>query len=139
MPDGEIRHGLEVGRVAREVVALRAVDEVADGELGAADRRSEATVLGVDGLDADGPRHSTSSPGSTSVTRRKPRRRRPLPIPRGTTMGTSIPSRRSDPWSRWSQCEWEMRTTSTFGPVRGLERRAQAHERSDPRSAGWGR
>ncbi len=51
----QLRHALEIGGVAGEVVPLRAGDDIPDRPLGATDGRSEAAMLGVHGHDAKAP------------------------------------------------------------------------------------
>ncbi len=92
----EIGHAVEERGVAGEVVALRPVDDVAQGQLGAADRWTEAFVLSGDGLDPDAADLQVF-PGVEFVTLLKPRRCRSAAMPVGQMIGTSGPSSLSEP------------------------------------------
>ena len=92
----ERRHALEQRRVTREVDRSRPRYEVAHhssvGPMGGPNPRWSARVASM-----ARPATRISSPGTTSITSRKPRARSRAAMPRGTTMGTSVPSSRSEP------------------------------------------
>ncbi len=135
----QVRHALEVGRVTSEVVMLGAVDEEADGEVRAADGRTEAVVLGVDGLDAQALPTWTSSPGATSVTRRKPRRRSPLPMPARDDDGHIRPEQAQGTVVEVVPVRVGDEDDVHVRPVPGLERPRAGARAVRPASAGWDR